>query len=286
MTPAPPDAVNAFLLAATVPRAGAHPDGDVARADQIRAAYPGVATSSVHAAAVLGDAAAVERFLAEDPATATEPSGPHGWDPLTYLCFSNFLKLDPSRSAGFVRAATLLLDAGAHPNTGFFEPGHAPEPTFESAHYGTCGVAHHAALTALLVARGADVNDDEVTYHPAEGYDNAALGALVASGRLTADSLATLLLRKIDWHDGAGVRWLLSHGADPARPSRWSRNALFHALSRDSALETIAALLDHGADGAEGVRAIAEADPAAARFRRPAPRRGRDPGRHRDPHGL
>lgn len=253
---------DTFLIAACVPRDSAHSDGSIARAEALRAAHPDVATASIHTAAALGDAAGVERFLLADPGAATAAGGPHGWDPLTYLCFSNYLRCDPARSEGFVRAATALLDAGASPNTGFAEPGHQPEPTFESVLYGACGVAHHAALTALLVARGADVNDEEVTYHSAEGYDNAALEVLVASGRLTADSLATLLLRKIDWHDVAGVRWLLAHGADPARATRWSRDALVHALSRDNALETIELLLEHGADPAatdRGVSAIAMA---------------------------
>ena len=237
-----------FLTAACVPRHGAHSAGTLQRAEAILAAHPTLAVASVHAAAVLGDAARVERFLAADPGAATRPAPPHGWDPLTGLCFSNYLKLDQSRSDGFVRAATALLDAGASANTGFHEPGHAPEPTFESALYGACGVAHHAALTRLLLARGADPNDEEVPYHAAEGYDNAALMVLIESGRLTADSLATLLLRKCDWHDVDGVRLLLAAGADPGRPSRWSPNALLHALTRDNSLELIERLLDHGAD--------------------------------------
>ena len=118
-----------------------------------------------------------------------------------------------------------MLDAGADPNSGFHEPGHSPTPQFESVLYGACGVAHHAGLTRLLLARGADGNDEEVTYHAAETYDNAALEVLVRHGKLTADSLTTLLVRKSDWHDVAGVRWLLAQGADPARPMRWSASA-------------------------------------------------------------
>ena len=44
-------------------------------------------------------------------------------------------------------------------------------------------------------------NDGEVVYHTPEGWDNAALKILVNSAKLTSDSLATLLLRKTDWHD-------------------------------------------------------------------------------------
>ena len=240
-----------FLVAATVPRTGLHADGTIARAELLRASLAAPADMSIHAAAVLGDADAIARFLETDPSDATRAGGPHGWDPLTYLCFSNYLKLDRGRDGDFVRAATLLLDAGADANTGFFEPGHAPSPMFESALYGACGVAHHAPLTSLLLARGADPNDDEVPYHAPETYDNAALEVLVSSGRLTADSLTTLLLRKSDWHDLAGARYLLAHGADPRRASRWARNILLHAISRDNALPLVEALLDHGADPRE-----------------------------------
>ena len=57
-------------------------------------------------------------------------------------------------------------------------------------------------------------------YHTPETYDNDALKALVESGRLTADSLSTMLLRKADWHDYDGLKYLLEHGADPNRMTR------------------------------------------------------------------
>ena len=65
---------------------------------------------------------------------------------------------------------------------------------------------------------------------------------------MTADSLTTMLLRKHDWHDGEGARWLLEHGADPNRRTRWRTTPFQQALQRDNALETIVASIDHGAD--------------------------------------
>src|SRR5688572_1329515 len=110
--------------------------GSLDRAQEILAAHPEVASSDIHTAALLGDYVAVARFLAEDPANATVKGGPRNWDALTYLCFSRFLRLEPARSEGFVTAATALLDAGADPNTGFFEENHQPEPEWECALYG------------------------------------------------------------------------------------------------------------------------------------------------------
>src|ERR1041385_6634339 len=142
--------------------------GSLDRAAEILAAHPEIATSSIYTAAILGDDAAIGRFLAADPAIAPAKSGPRNWDPLTYLCFSTYLRLDPARSDGFVRAARALLDAGASANTGFYEHHHQPEPEFESALYGAAGVAHHAGLTRLLLEHGADPNDEEVPYHSPE----------------------------------------------------------------------------------------------------------------------
>ena len=104
---------------------------------------PELASSDIHTAAVLGDDAAVRRFIAQDRASVTAPSPPYGGDALNYLCLSKYLRLDPSRSGAFLRAARALLDAGADPNTGFWTTGQYPER--ETALYGAAGVAHHAA---------------------------------------------------------------------------------------------------------------------------------------------
>ncbi len=214
----------------------------------ILAAHPDIATADIHTAAILGDADSVRRFLRLDPHNVVAKGGPRLWDALTHLCFSRWLRLDPARSEGFVDAATAMLDAGASANTGFFEMQHSPTPAHESVLYGAAGIAHHAPLTRLLVERGAEVNEDEVVYHAPETHDNDALRALVESGRLTADSLATLLLRKADWHDVEGVRFLLERGADPNRMTRWGFTALHQALRRDNERAIVEAMLDHGAD--------------------------------------
>ena len=141
-----------------------------------------------------------------------------------------------------------MLDAGANANTGWFEMNHQPKPEWESAIYGAAGVAHHAGLTRLLLERGADPNDGETPYHAPEGYDNGALKVLVESGKLNEDSLTTILLRKTDWHDYDGIKWLLEQGIDPNRMSRWGKTALHNALLGDNDLEIIEVLMDHGAD--------------------------------------
>jgi ankyrin repeat protein len=161
---------------------------------------------------------------------------------------SRYLRLDPARSSGFVRAATALLDAGADANTGFFFGEHQPGPSFESVLYGAAGVARNPQVTHLLLERGADPNDGETAYHAPEGFDDRALRLIVQSGRLAAPGLTTMLHRKLDWTDQAGAAWLLEHGADPDDVSHWGDRALHHALGRGNSVALLELLLEHGAD--------------------------------------
>ena len=234
--------------------------GSLDAADALLAAHPELAGADIHVAAVLGDEAAVRRCIASDPASVHAKSPPYAGDALSYLCLSRYLRLDPARSAAFVRTATALLDAGADANTGFWTTGKFPE--HETALYGAAGVAHHGELTRLLLARGADPNDDEACYHSPESDQNDAMIALVETGRLTADNLSMMLIRKHDWHDYDGAKYLLEHGADPnGVPSRgWF--PLHHALARSNGIEMFVLLMDHRANALvvnNGMTAVARA---------------------------
>ena len=150
-----------------------------------------------------------------------------------------------ARSDGFVPRGDGACSTPAPARTpGGCETNHQPQPEWESVLYGAAGVARNAELTRLLLDRGADPNDEETPYHAPETYDNEALKVLVESGKLNDDSLAIMLLRKADWHDLDGIRYLLECGADPNRLTRWHLTALHQALRRDNALEIIEVLLD------------------------------------------
>jgi ankyrin repeat protein len=218
--------------------------------------------SSIYTAAILADEATVRTFLAGDPSSATGKGGPLGWDALTHLCFSRYLRLDRTRSDAFVSAARALLDAGASPNTGWIEmidhPN--PRPVLEAAIYGAAAIAQHAGLTRLLLERGADPNDEETAYHVVETYDNTVLKILLESGRFNERSLGTALLRKCDWHDLDGLRLVLEYGAHPNYMTLWGLTALHQAMRRDNRIQMIELLMDYGADPAlpsrEGKSAI------------------------------
>ena len=255
------DPEPAFIRAACSPRHG-HKSGTLDEAEMILARYPRVATSSIYTASILADDVTVRAFLARDCSSATAKGGLLGWDALTYLCFSRYLRLDRTRSDAFVSTARALLDAGASPNTGWVEmidhPN--PRPLLESVIYGAAGIAQHPGLTRLLLERGGDPNDEETAYHVIETYDNTVLKILLESGKWNERSLGVALLRKCDWHDLDGLRLVLERGADPNWITEWGLTALHQAVRRDNRLQMIELLLDYGADPAlptrEGKSAI------------------------------
>ena len=175
-------------------------------------------------AAILGDAAEVGGFLGRDAQGATRKGGPYGWDALTHLCFSRYLRLERARSEGFVSAAKALLNAGANANTGWMETEHEPRPTWESAMYGAAGIARHPELTRLLLEWGADPNDGETPYHVPETYDNTVMKILVESGKLTDSSVTTLLLPT------SGPWMKLGEAADYVRAVRPEHMVSIHDL--------------------------------------------------------
>jgi ankyrin repeat protein len=245
-----PDPVSAFLEVACVPRHAGHRDGTLEHAKMILARYPEVRRSNIFTAAVLGDEAGVAGFLAADAASATAKGGPHEWDALSHLCFSRYLRIEKARSEEFVRTAEALLEAGASANTGWYERMDFPTPhlEFESALYGAAGVAQNAELVRLLLERGADPNDAETAYHVSESYDNTVMQVLLESGKFNPESLVTLLVRKADLHDIAGMRMALEAGADPNWTPMWGASATLHALLRDNRVAMFEMLLDFGAD--------------------------------------
>ena len=245
----PGTVADAYLIASAVPVRMSHSSGTLAEARALLAEHPSLPQQNIFTAAVSGDVDTVRALLADNPALATTTGGPHGWDALTWCCFSRWLRDDRARAPQFVETARLLLAAGASPNTGFVDRSHTPSPQHESVLYGAAGVAFCAPLVELLVAFGADPNDDEVPYHAAEQYAHDVVAALLnAPVALTSTSLTTLLLRKCDWHDLEGVVQLLRHGANPNAAGTWPQSPLVHALLRDNALAIVEALFEAGGD--------------------------------------
>jgi ankyrin repeat protein len=240
----------AFIKAATF-------YGSLEEAEQMLAAHPEIATSDIHTAAITGNVALVRDWLAEDAANATTVSEPYGGTALVYLCLSKYLRLQKEKSDDFIQAATALLDAGADPSVGFQTA--SPYVEYETPLYGAAGIAQNAALTKLLLDRGAEPNDEEAVYHSPETWENGAMQMLVETGKLTKENLSMMLIRKIDWHDEKGLEYLLANGADANGERKRGWHALHHALKRANGLMVFEKLLNAGADphlSSNGITAI------------------------------
>ena len=243
------DPHGTFLEVACVDRHGWHSSGSLEHAEMLLSRYPHVATESIFSSAALANESAVCDWLKRDPSLAMAKGGPRRWDPLTYLCFSRYLRIEKDRSASFVRCARALLEAGASANTGWIDYIDDPlRPVPETAIYGAAGIAQNPDLTELLLDYGADPNDEETPYHVPETYDNSVLKIILASDRLNERSLATVAARKCDWHDAAGLQLALEHGANPNFLTVWKHSPFHHSIRRGNGLVMIKQFLDHRAD--------------------------------------
>src|SRR5262245_23248768 len=104
-------AVEQFIQAAT--------DGRADRAELLLVLHPGIARANLYTALLLGDADMVEKELAARPELVTQRSGPRGWEPLHYVCYSAVGKRSGSGEAGLVAIARRLISLGADPNLRF-----------------------------------------------------------------------------------------------------------------------------------------------------------------------
>jgi ankyrin repeat protein len=200
---------------------------------------PALARHDLACACVAGEADEVARRLA----APNEPTGPNGWPPLLYACFSRLLRVDARRAAGIREAARLLLAAGADPNAHFV----TDEGWLQVALYGAAGIAGDAELTRMLLAAGADPTDDrdglhgnEVLYHACEHADPTCARLVIEAGA-RRDFVDYDLGRALNFPNAEMVETFCRHGA------RADAGHLHQAVQRRRPPRTVAALLDAGA---------------------------------------
>lgn len=237
--------VDAFIEASLAPDQ-AHRSGTLDRVEAMLAEDPGLSSASLHAAVVVGDTDAVAEILRDDPEAAGRAGGPRDWEPLLYLCFSRFLRLDARRAERMVEAARLLLAHGADPNAYWTDPNEA-EGNRETPIYGAAGVANNLALTELLLDAGADPNDGETPYHAVEHEGVPCLGLLWEHFDDTSRAIA--IQHQVDYPDLVGLRRLLELGANPDNRSRFSGRAPLHGcVFRGHGRAHFELLFEYGAD--------------------------------------
>lgn len=208
--------------------------------------FPAVLTSDPWMAAMSGDVGLVRDMLWRDPAWANRQGGPADREPLLYACFSWFYQAMPERRPRIEEVVKLLLEAGADPNASYTYPGN---PHWKlPALYGAAGVIRSVPLTRMLLDAGANPNDNESPYHAAEGVGVSTLEPIFER-ELSPDSIMQALIRKLDWEDPEGIRWMMTQGVSPN--TVWKPDldpALHRAIRRGRSLDVIRILVDAGAD--------------------------------------
>jgi len=222
-------------------------------------------------ACAIGDEAGVRRAIAHDAEWVHRAGGPLQLPPLVAVTHSS-LGLLPAFRERLHGCARLLLEAGASPDQSVDDRGAfaatdgAPRGRL-SALYGAAGQARDPALTALLLAAGADPNDGESLYHSLERPACTAL-LLAAGARVTGSNA---LYRALDLDDVEPLRLLLAHGGDanekpPGPPASHWGSPLLWALRRRRSPAHVAALLAAGADASTGTPDGTPAHVVALRF--------------------
>jgi hypothetical protein len=214
-------------------------------------AEPQLASFDLFTACACGEAQAVERFLARDPAAANAKGGPLGHEPILYACFSRFLRADPARRDGILRVVRLLLDGGADANASFWIEGEK-QRWLQTTLYGAGGIANNLALLTMLLDAGAavDERDLEVVYHTVEFPDPACLRLLLERGKPPIQQVKYCLGRATDFEYPRHIALLLAAGADPNFRVNWDgeRTQLHKAVYLDRSVEIIRMLVDGGGD--------------------------------------
>ena len=175
-------------------------DGRLRQASEIFRADPGIAGRSLLAAAVLGDAGAVRETLAADPAAAVAIDDERGWPPLLYACYSRWHQVDASRATGLAEVVSVLLGAGASPNTN-----DGGRPRYRSALKGSVEV-NNPAVTAALLDAGASPDPGQPIAEAIGHRDHRCLRLLLARGARVAGTWA---VGAAVWHDDAAALSLL-----------------------------------------------------------------------------
>ena len=200
-------------------------------------AHPGIAAHSIYAAAVLGDERTVREMLAADPRGAVAIDEARGWPPLLHACYSRWHHVDPSRATGMAEVASLLLDAGASPNTN-----NGARVGYRSALCGAVEVNNPDVARVLLDA-GANPDDRQCIGEAAGHRDHRCLELLLSHGARVAGTWA--LDAAADADDPRAVSLLT--GALGGAAGQMATEALPGAAANASS-EVVSALLAAGAD--------------------------------------
>lgn len=222
-------------------------NGDPVAAARILVRWPEIGSENLRAAVATGNLAEVQRHLAADPAAATRKGGPLDWEPLLYLAYVRL----PAADVHALDIARALLDHGADPNARFSDDWENPFTVLT----GVIGEGEGdrlphpqaAALSALLIERGADPYDTQALYNTSITRDDTTWldflwtqserrGRVEAwravthrpffGGPVPLNALDYLLGNAVAYNHLERARWLLLHGANADGVHAYSRRPL------------------------------------------------------------
>ena len=220
-----------------------------ALAVRLLAEQPGLVGDDPYLACAVGNVARVRRVIDADAAWVNRAGGDLNIPPLVAVAHSTLARFDSHR-AELRRCLRLLLDNGADPNQSIgdrWAPGSLEKPGEErlTAIYGAAGKVHDTEMTAMLLAAGADANDNESLYHSIDdpNPDLPCTRLLLEAGTRVAGTNA--LAKVLDFDNLAGLKMLLAH-TDHGDPDLG--RILHWAIYRGRSAAHVRALLDAGAD--------------------------------------
>lgn len=218
-------------------------------AARVLAAHPDLIGDDVMLACAVGNESALRRAIEADAGWVNRPAGVLNIPPLIAVTHSSLARLDAYRDT-LRRCVRLLLDHGADPNRSIGNrwPPHSLEKPGDdrlTAIYGAAGKLHDVPMTAMLLAAGADANDNESLYHSIDDPrpDLPCTKLLLEAGTRVPGTNA--LAKVLDFDNLAGLKMLLAHtphgDPDLGRILHW-------AIYRGRSAAHVRALLDAGAN--------------------------------------
>ena len=218
-------------------------------AARMLAAQPELIGDDELLACAVGNIGALQRAIKADAGWVNRAAGVLNIPPLIAVTHSGLARLDEYRDP-LRRCVRLLLDRGADPNQSIanrWPPHSLEQPGDErlTAIYGAAGKLHDVDMTAMLLAAGADANDNESLYHSIDDprQDLPCTRLLLDAGTRVPGTNA--LAKVLDFDNLPGLKMLLAHTphADPdlGRILHW-------AIYRGRSAAHVRALLEAGAD--------------------------------------